>query len=224
MTENSADVVDGKKIAISVYLGQPDTFTRYYEEMCESLNNCDSRFYSNRSSIAYSNHPHETQDIPGSPRLNNALNQTSSPDHETNDFQNQTNKSNTNSLKSNKSSHSVSFKYNGTDHNTTVNCNEFTIAYTYISGKTTWQNLDYTVRKTFKDYLSRIDPGTNLGLNTDSITSYHLGEATRGPEIGFPELLPCGYIIGTVRTLYICLQGVGSLAFDSLIPKNIVYR
>lgn len=187
--------------------------------MCESLNNCDSRFYSNRSSVAYSN----GQDAPGSPRPNH-MNAPTTPDHETNDYQNPPNKSNTNSLKSNKSAHSVSFKYNGNDHATAVNCNEFTIAYTYISGKSTWQNLDYTVRKTFRDYLSRIDPGTNLGLNTDSITSYHLGEATRGPEIGFPELLPCGYIIGTVRTLYICLQGVGSLAFDSLIPKNIVYR
>lgn len=101
---------------------------------------------------------------------------------------------------------------------------ETIIACTYISGKTTWQNLDYIVRKTFKDYLSKIDPGTNLGLNTDSITSYHLGEAKRGPEMGFPELLPCGYIIGSVKTLYICLQGVGSLAFDSLIPRSIVHR
>lgn len=104
------------------------------------------------------------------------------------------------------------------------NACETIIAYTYISGKTTWQNLDYIVRKTFKDYLSRIDPGTNLGLNTDSIISYHLGEAKRGPEMGFPELLPCGYIIGNVKTLYICLQGVGSLAFDSLIPRSIVHR
>lgn len=112
-------------------------------------------------------------------------------------------------------------KQNGFD---AVHSCETIIACTYISGKTTWQNLDYIVRKTFKDYLSRIDPGTNLGLNTDSITSYHLGEAKRGPEMGFPELLPCGYIIGNVKTLYICLQGVGSLAFDSLIPRSIVHR
>lgn len=104
------------------------------------------------------------------------------------------------------------------------NSSKSVIAYTYISGKTTWQNLDYIVRKTFKDYLSKIDPSTNLGLNTDSITSYHLGEAKRGPEMGFPELLPCGYIIGHVKTLYICLQGVGSLAFDTLIPRSIVHR
>lgn len=104
------------------------------------------------------------------------------------------------------------------------NSSEMMIAHTYISGKTTWQNLDYIVRKTFKDYLNRIDPQTNLGLNTDSITSYHLGDAKRGPEMGFPEFLPCGYIILNVKTLYICLQGVGSLAFDTLIPRSIVHR
>jgi neuron navigator 2 len=115
---------------------------------------------------------------------------------------------------------------NGGDnsYNDDVSHTETVISYTHISNKTTWQNLDYIVRKTFKDYLSKIDPGTNLGLNTDSITSYHLGEAKRGPEMGFPELLPCGYIIGNVKNLYICLQGVGSLAFDTLIPRSIVHR
>lgn len=116
-------------------------------------------------------------------------------------------------------------KFNAFNHShDDPNSTETIVACTYISGKTTWQNLDYIVRKTFKDYLSRIDPGTNLGLNTDSITSYHLGEAKRGPEMGFPELLPCGYAIGNVKTLYICLQGVGSLAFDTLIPRSIVHR
>ncbi|XP_037959839.1 protein sickie isoform X3 [Teleopsis dalmanni] len=164
--EELPDVTDGKKIAIACYLGQPESFVKYCEEMLEV-----DEFYAN-SSMA------------------------SSVDKDSNER--------------------MSFP--------TASPNEFVIAYTYISGKTTWQNLDYIVRKTFKDYVSRIDPGTNLGLNTDSITSYHLGEAKRGPEMGFPELLPCGYIIGNVRTLYICLQGVGSLAFDSLIPRSIVHR
>lgn len=105
-----------------------------------------------------------------------------------------------------------------------ANQSEFVISYTYISGKTTWQNLDYVVRRTFKEYLAKIDPGSNLGLNTDSISSYYLGEAKRGPEMGLPELLPCGYIVGHINTLYICLQGVSSLAFDALIPRGIVNR
>lgn len=154
--EDVADPVDGKKIGIAVFLGQPEAFARYSDEMSEADQNFISKAHENGFDLLHSQ--------------------------------------------------------------------ETIIAYTYISGKTTWQNLDYIVRKTFKDYLSRIDPGTNLGLNTDSITSYHLGEAKRGPEMGFPELLPCGYIIGHVKTLYICLQGVGSLAFDSLIPRSIVHR
>ncbi|XP_059615180.1 protein sickie isoform X2 [Phlebotomus argentipes] len=157
------DHLDGKKISIAVYLGQPDSFQKYSEEIMD----CDYYY------------------------ANVAPTDSLSPNGENGD---------------------------------NANFNEFTIAFTYISGKTTWQNLDYIVRKTFKDYLSKIDPGTSLGLNTDSITSYHLGEAKRGPEMGFPELLPCGYIIGNVKTLYICLQGVGSLAFDSLIPRSIVHR
>lgn len=156
--EDVADPVDGKKIGIAVFLGQPEAFAKYADEMIE-----------------------EEQNFNSNPKP----------------------------------------RQNGFD---LLHSQETIIAYTYISGKTTWQNLDYIVRKTFKDYLSRIDPGTNLGLNTDSITSYHLGEAKRGPEMGFPELLPCGYIIGHVKTLYICLQGVGSLAFDSLIPRSIVHR
>ncbi|XP_013195383.2 protein sickie isoform X2 [Amyelois transitella] len=216
VADSQGDTTDGKKIAIAVYLGQPETFQRYFEEVQDTLTESEVRFFAKQSASAF-NH-YEKQPSFDSPRIS----QNHSPEAECQDFP-QINKSNTNSLKSNKSTHSNSYK-NVYNSDSTINANEFTIAYTYISGKTTWQNLDYIVRKTFKDYLSRIDPGTNLGLNTDSITSYHLGEATRGPEIGFPELLPCGYIIGTVNTLYICLQGVGSLAFDSLIPKNIVYR
>ncbi|CAG9575699.1 unnamed protein product [Danaus chrysippus] len=218
VADSQGDTTDGKKIAIAVYLGQPETFQRYFEEVQDTLTESECRFYAKQSANAFNNH-FDKQPSFDSPRMS----QNHSPEIETLDYQQTINKSNTNSLKSNKSTHSNSYKtvYNS---DSTINCNEFTIAFTYISGKTTWQNLDYIVRKTFKDYLSRIDPGTNLGLNTDSITSYHLGEATRGPEICFPELLPCGYIIGTVNTLYICLQGVGSLAFDSLIPKNIVYR
>ncbi|KRG03731.1 protein sickie isoform X6 [Drosophila mojavensis] len=175
--EELPDVCDGKKIAIACYLGQPESFAKYCEEMLEL-----DDFYANGAIIA----SHEAEQAQG---------QAQGPGPGPGQVQQGERQG-----------------------------NEFVIACTYISGKTTWQNLDYIVRKTFKDYVARIDPGTNLGLNTDSITSYHLGEAKRGPEMGFPELLPCGYIVGNVKTLYICLQGVGSLAFDSLIPRSIVHR
>ncbi|XP_055385781.1 protein sickie-like isoform X2 [Condylostylus longicornis] len=178
VSEDGPDVTDGKKIEIAVYLGQPESFSKYLEEIIDSSN--PEAIYSNSD---FHKDKKESEEIYSNAATEIDERMYSNP-----------------------------------------NFHEFVIACTYISGKTTWQNLDYIVRKTFKDYLARIDPGTNLGLNTDSITSYHLGEAKRGPEIGFPQLLPCGYIIGNVKTLYICLQGVGSLAFDSLIPRSIVHR
>lgn len=53
------------------------------------------------------------------------------------------------------------------------------IASVCISNKTTWDTLDSTVRRCFKDYVSRIDPVTNLGLGVECVASYHLGEAFR---------------------------------------------
>lgn len=102
--------------------------------------------------------------------------------------------------------------------------NEFIIAFTYISDKTTLQDLEYLVSETFKNCLARIDPDMSLDLNTDSITSCHLGEAKFGANVGYPELSPYRYIIGNVRSLYICLQNVASLSFGILIPSSIVQR
>lgn len=164
------DIPEGKKIAISVFLSQPECFAKYAEELSNG----------------------------GDPSTFARYNENFD------EFMDETKKVKNLSADENQS--------------------EFVISYTYISGKTTWQNLDYVVRRTFKEYLAKVDPGSNLGLNTDSISSYYLGEAKRGPEMGLPELLPCGYIVGHINTLYICLQGVSSLAFDSLIPRGIVNR
>ena len=53
------------------------------------------------------------------------------------------------------------------------------IASVCISNKTTWDSLDTTVRRCFKDYVSRVDPITNLGLGVECIAAYYLGEASR---------------------------------------------
>ncbi|XP_055614080.1 protein sickie-like [Uranotaenia lowii] len=142
--------IEGKKIAIAVYLGQMELFGRYLEEMNESG---------------------KGREKPGR-----------------------------------------------------IKQNEFTIAFTFVCGKTSWPSLDYIVRRSFNDFLERVDPAGNLGLTTESISSYHLGEATRAPEVHLPELLPCGYTVGNVDTLYICLRGVSNVAIDNLIIKNMVLR
>ncbi|KAL7644966.1 UNVERIFIED_CONTAM: hypothetical protein RMT77_004783 [Armadillidium vulgare] len=98
-----------------------------------------------------------------------------------------------------------------------------------ISSKTKWDTLDSLVRRIFKEYLLRVDPSSNLGINSDSIVTYHLGEVTRGRNSPPPELLPCGYLVGEVTNVRITLKGavincVDALAFETLIPKSIVQR
>ena len=48
-----------------------------------------------------------------------------------------------------------------------------------VSGKTKWDILDATVKRSFKEYCIRIDQSTNLGLNAESVNCYQIGEITR---------------------------------------------
>lgn len=54
-----------------------------------------------------------------------------------------------------------------------------------------------------------MDGDTRLGLSSDSIDHYDVGELKR--EIGgkVPALLPCAYIVGDVDTVEIKLKGEG---------------
>ncbi|XP_024083600.1 protein sickie [Cimex lectularius] len=107
---------------------------------------------------------------------------------------------------------------------------ECSIASLSVSGKTKWEMLDAMVRRAFKDYIERIDPVGGLGLSADSLWSYHIGEIVRYKESKLPELLPCGYLVGDVSSIKICLKGalhsgnLDALAFDTLIPKSIIQR
>ncbi|XP_012287045.1 protein sickie, partial [Orussus abietinus] len=99
------------------------------------------------------------------------------------------------------------------------------IANVCISNKTSWDALDSTVRRCFKDYVSRVDPVTNLGLGVECVAAYYLGEASRCiTDSQHPELLPCGYLVGHVKTIYLVLSGYSWLAVDTLIPRSIVQR
>ncbi|XP_033113821.1 neuron navigator 2-like isoform X3 [Anneissia japonica] len=98
-----------------------------------------------------------------------------------------------------------------------------------ISTKTNWDALDSVVRRIFKEYILRIDPATNLGLSTESIHSYIVGEITRTKDSDPPMLLPCGYLVGDNTSITIQLKGVmqsspDSLVFETLIPKPILQR
>ncbi|XP_024869698.1 uncharacterized protein LOC112453287 [Temnothorax curvispinosus] len=99
------------------------------------------------------------------------------------------------------------------------------IANVCISNKTSWDALDSMVRRCFKEYVSRVDPVTNLGLGVECVAAYHFGEASRcTTDSQHPELLPCGYLVGHVKTIYLVLSGYSWLAVDTLIPRSIVQR
>lgn len=75
----------------------------------------------------------------------------------------------------------------------------------------------------------RIDPMSSLGLSADSVLSYAVGEVLRSKEGTPPELLPCGYLVGDVTKIRVCLKGalygaLDALAFETLVPKSVLQR
>ncbi|XP_060101101.1 neuron navigator 3 isoform X1 [Heteronotia binoei] len=98
-----------------------------------------------------------------------------------------------------------------------------------VSGKTKWDVLDGVIRRLFKEYVFRIDPTTSLGLGSDCIASYCIGDIIRSHSQEVPELLPCGYLVGDNNVITVNLKGVeenslDSFVFDTLIPKPISQR
>lgn len=53
----------------------------------------------------------------------------------------------------------------------------------------------------------RIDSSTSLGLNSDCIASYCIGDLTRSHGLEVPELLPCGYLVGDNNVITVNLKG-----------------
>ncbi|XP_036114057.1 neuron navigator 2 isoform X3 [Molossus molossus] len=105
----------------------------------------------------------------------------------------------------------------------------FLIGCIGVSGKTKWDVLDGVVRRLFKEYIIHVDPVSQLGLNSDSVLGYGIGEVKRSNASETPELLPCGYLVGENTTISVTLKGLAensldSLVFESLIPKPILQR
>ncbi|NWX34267.1 NAV2 protein, partial [Notiomystis cincta] len=105
----------------------------------------------------------------------------------------------------------------------------FLIGCIGVSGKTKWDVLDGVVRRLFKEYIIHVDPMSQLGLNSDSVLGYSIGEITRTNSAETPELLPCGYLVGENNTISVTIKGIcenslDRLVFESLIPKPILQR
>uniref|UniRef100_A0A673IMV5 Neuron navigator 2-like n=1 Tax=Sinocyclocheilus rhinocerous TaxID=307959 RepID=A0A673IMV5_9TELE len=106
---------------------------------------------------------------------------------------------------------------------------QFMLGCIGVSGKTRWDVLDGVVRRLFKEYIIYIDPITQLGLNTDSVLKYSIGDIHRASDADTPELLPCGYLVGESDTISVKLKDLSvnsedSLAFEALIPKPVLQR
>lgn len=52
-----------------------------------------------------------------------------------------------------------------------------------------------------------MDPATSLGLGSDCIASYCIGEVIRSQSQEVPELLPCGYLVGDNNIITVNLKG-----------------
>ncbi|NWY48557.1 NAV2 protein, partial [Sylvia atricapilla] len=105
----------------------------------------------------------------------------------------------------------------------------FLIGCIGVSGKTKWDVLDGVVRRLFKEYIIHVDPVSQLGLNSDSVLGYSIGEIKRTNSAETPELLPCGYLVGENNTISVAIKGIcenslDGLVFESLIPKPILQR
>nr|XP_026652482.1 neuron navigator 1 [Zonotrichia albicollis] len=83
---------------------------------------------------------------------------------------------------------------------------EFFLGWTKVSGKVDWKMLDEAVCQVFKDYITKMDPASTLGLSTESIY---------------------GYSISHIKRVLVTLKGlkekcVDSLVFETLIPKPMM--
>ncbi|KAK7800390.1 hypothetical protein U0070_021970 [Myodes glareolus] len=101
---------------------------------------------------------------------------------------------------------------------------EFLLGCTKVSGKVDWKMLDEAVFQVFKDYISKMDPASTLGLSTESIHGYSLSHVKRVLDAEPPEMPPCRR---GVNNISVSLKGlkekcVDSLVFETLIPKPMM--
>ncbi|KAM4617520.1 neuron navigator 2 isoform 1-T1 [Discoglossus pictus] len=105
----------------------------------------------------------------------------------------------------------------------------FLIGCIGVGGKTKWDVLDGVVKRMFKEYIIHVDPVSQLGLNTDSVVGYSIGDIKRTNNTETPEFLPCGYLVGDNNTISVSVKGLPEnsldcLVFETLIPKPILQR
>lgn len=61
-----------------------------------------------------------------------------------------------------------------------------------------------------QEYVFRVDPLSSLGLSSDSIVCYRMGDVIRSHASEVPELLPCGYLVGDSNVIKVNLKGTAA--------------
>lgn len=62
-----------------------------------------------------------------------------------------------------------------------------------------------------------MDPLTSLGLSSDSIVCYRMGDVVRSHASEVPELLPCGYLVGDNNVIKVNLKGMSARKHEASI-------
>ncbi|XP_078276803.1 neuron navigator 1-like isoform X3 [Rhinoraja longicauda] len=111
--------------------------------------------------------------------------------------------------------------------NETTKQQEFFLGFAKVNGTTDWTTLDGVICQLFKDYITKVDPVSCLGLSTDAIYSYSVDHVKRVFGTEPPDLLPYRYMGKEVTSFSVTLKGlkeksVDSLVFETLIPKPMM--
>ena len=99
-----------------------------------------------------------------------------------------------------------------------------------INDEISWETLGNYVKQTFKEYLLWVDPVSNLGLSSESILTYHLGDITQEfDESNYPDILPFQYLSSENNKIRLVLKGASincadALAFETLIDKSKIQK
>ncbi|XP_010764976.1 neuron navigator 1 isoform X2 [Notothenia coriiceps] len=97
-----------------------------------------------------------------------------------------------------------------------------------VNARTDWSCLDSLIVKTFKDYLTQVDPTSSLGLSCDSLHMYQLTQGVQRLMGGDkPQASPYRCLSNGSAQILVSLKGlrekcVDSLVFETMIPKPMM--
>ncbi|XP_061760513.1 neuron navigator 1-like isoform X2 [Nerophis ophidion] len=97
-----------------------------------------------------------------------------------------------------------------------------------VGERTEWAYLDSIIAKTFREYLTQVDPTASLGLSCESLHMYQLAHGAQRVIGGErPHTSPYRCLNGSPTPICVTLKGlreqsVDSLVFETLIPKPMM--